>query len=90
MKKMGPNETTVRATLPPAPASILYLDGESGDRSTDALRLFNGARQGHVTPNGGLFSARLNANVIGKKFGPPYRPLRNLHRVSVGGSPVNL
>ena len=53
---MGPKEAAVRATLANRPASILYLDGTIGHQINRCFAgLFNGARQGHLTPNGGLF-----------------------------------
>lgn len=53
---MGPKEIAVRATLPSRPAAGLYDGTDLGRKINHCFAgLFNGARQGWLTGNGGLF-----------------------------------
>lgn len=53
---MGPKEIAVRATLPDRAAAVLYERTDLGRKVRRCFAgLFNGARQGWLQPNGGLF-----------------------------------
>jgi len=71
MKKMGPNETTVRATLRTRPASILYLDGENRETDQPMLAGLFTALAKSCDPKRRSFVGKAECEWDWEEFGPP-------------------
>ncbi len=70
---MGPHEAEVRRTLPGRPAGILY---DVDPRVSQCFAgLFNGARQGHLWPNGKLYVGKAECEWDWEQVWPVLRAL---------------